>query len=61
MREEIIKIFQIKEQSYNIDWENYKLKESTSYEEKFKILMDSFEVDAYKDAGKAILKHGTIN
>ena len=59
--EEIIKIFQIKEQSYNIDWENHKSKKSTSYEEKFKILMDSFEVDAYRDAGKAILKHGTVN
>ena len=59
--EEIIKIFQIKEQSYNIDWENHKSKKSTSYEEKFKILMDSFEVDAYRDAGKAILKLGIVN
>ena len=58
---EIIKIFQIKEQSHNIDYEDYKSKESTSYEEKLKMLMDSFEVDAYRDAGKAILKLGTVN
>ena len=58
--EEIIKTFQVKKELHDIDMKRHDPKNS-SYEEKFKILMDCFEVDAYRDAGKAILKHGTIN
>ena len=58
--EEIIKTFQLKKELHDIDMKRHDPKNS-SYEEKFKILMDCFEVDAYRDAGKAILKLGIVN
>ena len=58
--ENIIKTCQVKKELHDIDTKRHDPKNS-SYEEKFKILMDCFEVDAYRDAGKAILKLGIVN
>ena len=58
--EEIIKTFQLKKELHDIDMKRYD-PQTSSYEEKLKILMDCFEVDAYRDAGKSILKLGTVN
>ena len=58
--ENIIKTCLVKKELHDIDMKRHDPKNS-SYEEKFKILMDCFEVDAYRDAGKAILKLGIVN